>query len=1095
MYAADLHIHSKFSRATAADLDLEHLHREAMRKGVAVVGTGDFTHPGWFAELSQKLVRDSGGLYRLEPGLASVSAAGVPASCRADVRFVLQAEISNIYKAGGQVRKVHNVLLMPDLESVARLNASLDRIGNLKSDGRPILGLDSRDLLEMALQAHPEAICIPAHIWTPWFSVLGSKSGFDSVRECYRDLADHITAVETGLSSDPPMNWRVSSLDGYVLVSNSDAHSPARMAREATLFDGETTWPALRRALATGEELSGTIEFFPEEGKYHLDGHRKCQTRLEPLETERHGGLCPVCGKPVTVGVLNRVEQLADRTTGERPPLARDFRSLVGLDQIVAETLGVAGRATRKVEDMLSRLVERLGPELSILTDAPGEELQKIGGHRLREGVERVRSGRIVLLGGYDGEFGTVRVFPDDTAQAAGKTLFASNSAVEPHHRDSREDSGSEPGPDPVPVLPRASAPVPRTRSPEPRTPSPPDTPSATTDTPQSGLNSIQESLVKAPDGFRMVLAGPGTGKTRVLTHRIAHLLSQGEEPESIAALTFTRKAAGEMRERVKALVGAAELTDRVFIGTIHGWCLERLSRDARCRGKEPPAVCMPADRTLVVREMVSQAGALGEPEALLSALEADLEKGEPGVQTSPSALLCAYRRQLERWDLVDLSDLVGKAAELLAGGRTPLTECPTPEGMPAEGLRHLLVDEFQDVDRSQYELIGHLARSVEDVLVIGDPNQSIYGFRGASPHYFDRFEKDFGAQRVKLTEGYRCPPGLSSASRMMLGLSAWDESLGEVAREVTVESAPSEAAEAEFVAHTVEELVGGTANFSFNTDRVATAADGTFSFGDIAVLARTSFLLDPVEEALARLGVPTSRPAKLPAGVMQLATFLSAAWKAVLTPSDPLAQRRVQELLKRRQAEGRPVSLTRLQARLRAAAASSAGSPLDELLPQCCPEPVPAPEQRSMELLRRTCGPVRDPLQLAMHLASLGESELVGAVAERVQLLTLHAAKGLEFPVVFICGLEEGLLPWSMSGRPGDVEEERRLLYVGMTRARDRLYLTHAKRRRVFGRERTAGESRFLAGIRERLAQHVREPARKPKPRAQRGPVQKRLL
>lgn len=422
MYAGDLHIHSKYSRATAADLDLEHLHREAMRKGLALVGTGDFTHPAWYAELADKLVPDSGGLYRLKQELASASAAANPASCRGTVRFVLQAEISSIYKAGDRVRKVHNVLLMPDLDSVARFNARLDRIGNLKSDGRPILGLDSRDLLEIALDVHPEALCIPAHIWTPWFSVLGSKSGFDSVKECYRDLAGHITAVETGLSSDPPMNWRVSSLDGYVLVSNSDAHSPGKLAREATLFEGEPTWPALRRALTSGEGLAGTIEFYPEEGKYHLDGHRKCGSRMEPLETSRTGGMCPVCGKPVTVGVLNRVEQLADRDAGLRPRLARDFRSLVGLDQIVAETLGVSGRATRRVVEMVDRLHEQLGPELSILTEAPGEELQRMGGHRLREGIERVRSGDIALLGGYDGEFGTVKVFPEERRGPAAKS-------------------------------------------------------------------------------------------------------------------------------------------------------------------------------------------------------------------------------------------------------------------------------------------------------------------------------------------------------------------------------------------------------------------------------------------------------------------------------------------------------------------------------------------------------------------------------------------------------------------------------------------------------------------------------------------------
>jgi len=1084
MYAADLHIHSKYSRATATDLDLEHLHREAMRKGVFLVGTGDFTHPAWFAELSDKLVQDSGGLYRLRDDLAAASAGGNPASCRGDVRFVLQTEISSIYKAGERVRKVHNVLLMPDLDSVARLNARLDRIGNLKSDGRPILGLDSRDLLEIMLDVHPEAICIPAHIWTPWFSVLGSKSGFDSVRECYRDLAGHITAVETGLSSDPPMNWRVSTLDGYVLISNSDAHSPSKLAREATLFDSEPTWAALRRALSTGEGLAGTVEFFPEEGKYHLDGHRKCETRMEPAETARTGGLCPVCGKPVTVGVLNRVEQLADRDAGLRSPLARDFRSLVGLDQIVAETLGVAGRTTRRVEELMGRLLERLGPELHILTQASGEEIQKVGGHRLREGVERVRRGEIVLLGGYDGEFGTVKVFPDESSPHAPRPLFtpspSQSLSSEPASSPSPTSSSSSSSPSASPASPASPA-----SSASPASPA--------SSAPASGLNPVQESVVTAPGGFQMVLAGPGTGKTRVLTHRIAHLLSQGELPESIVALTFTRKAAGEMRSRVETLVGDARTVERVFIGTIHAWCLHLLTLEARRSGKSPPAVCTPADREMVVREMVFAHPALGDAAALLSQLQGELDSAEPDAVAGPSALRCAYRRQLERWGLVDLSDLVARAGELLEARAESSQTAESPPG-PLAGLSHLLVDEFQDVDSGQYRLVRAVARGVEDVLVIGDPNQAIYGFRGASPRFFERFEADFGVRRVTLSTGYRCPRGLACAASTMLGLAAWDSSLGDTAEEVTVAAAATGAAEAELIAHSIEELVGGTASFSFNTDRVAATARGEYSFGDIAVLARASFLLDPVEEALLRLGVPTSRPARVPREVSALAGELAAVCRFVLAPADRLAQIRMQDFLKRRQAEGRAVSLTRLQARLRSIGAQDE-SCLEHLLPLCCPEPIPDDERRAAELLRRVCGEHRSPAQLALHLGNLGESELVGVHAERVLLLTLHAAKGLEFPLVFVCGLEEGMLPWCVSGAPVDPVEERRLLYVGMTRARDRLVLTHAGRRRVFGRERLAAQSPFLAGIVDHLACHSARPATNPRPKRPDRPQQKRLL
>ena len=336
---ADLHIHSHFSRATSANLTFEHLTRWAQLKGIQVVGTGDIAHPGWLAEMREKLAPAEDGLYRLRADLAAAVERDVPPACHAPVRFILGGEISNIYKRGDRTRKVHNIVFAPFFDAVEQLQARLERIGNIRSDGRPILGLDSCDLLEIVLETDPRCHLIPAHIWTPWFSLLGSKSGFDSVEECFADLTPHIFALETGLSSDPPMNWRVSSLDRYTLVSNSDAHSPEKLGREANLFDCELAYGAMFDALHGRDEASsdkpgfskkpglseegarrnasplrGTIEFFPEEGKYHFDGHRACNIVWDPSATRAHGGLCPLCGKPVTVGVMHRVEALAAGT-------------------------------------------------------------------------------------------------------------------------------------------------------------------------------------------------------------------------------------------------------------------------------------------------------------------------------------------------------------------------------------------------------------------------------------------------------------------------------------------------------------------------------------------------------------------------------------------------------------------------------------------------------------------------------------------------------------------------------------------------------------------------------------------------------------
>jgi len=412
-FYADLHVHSKYARATSRDLDLEHMSLWAAKKGVTVLGTGDFTHPQWLSEIKEKLVPAEPGMFRLKPELERWCTEQFPAFAQQPTRFLLEVEISTIYKKGGKTRKVHHLHYMPGLECAERFIARLARIGNLNADGRPILGLDSRNLLEITLEAGEGAYLIPAHIWTPWFAVLGSKSGFDSIEECYGDLTEHLFALETGLSSDPPMNRRLSRLDRFTLVSNSDAHSPGKIGREACKFDCALDYWAIREALRTGQGYGGTVEFFPEEGKYHLDGHRACGVRLEPAETRNNGGRCPACGKELTFGVLHRVDELADRADGFHPQRTAPFRSLVPLPEVLAEIHRV-GPASRKVADNYERVVTALGPELFILEQAPIEDILKAGFPVLAEGILRMREGRVFRRAGYDGEYGVIRVFADD---------------------------------------------------------------------------------------------------------------------------------------------------------------------------------------------------------------------------------------------------------------------------------------------------------------------------------------------------------------------------------------------------------------------------------------------------------------------------------------------------------------------------------------------------------------------------------------------------------------------------------------------------------------------------------------------------------
>lgn len=407
---ADLHIHSRFSMATSKEGTPENLDFWARKKGISLIGTGDFTHPVWREELKERLVSEGNGLYRLRDAYVKEESRKFPGE---GTRFVVSGEISSIYKKNGKTRKVHNVILLPGLEAADAMAQRLEKIGNIHSDGRPILGLDSHDLLEMMLDVCPEGILIPAHIWTPHFSVLGAKSGFDSVEECFEELAPYIHALETGLSSDPAMNWRISKLDRYQLVSNSDAHSPSKLGREANLLDIDCSYEGLYRAIQTGEGLEGTVEFFPEEGKYHFDGHRKCGVSLSPVEAERRGGICPVCGKKLTMGVDHRVEQLADRAEGFVKKDGKKYESLVPLPEVISACMGYS-TASKKVQGCFEQMIQTLGTEFDILRNVPSEDIKSCAGERIAEGIENVRTGNVKRIPGYDGEYGKIELFDEN---------------------------------------------------------------------------------------------------------------------------------------------------------------------------------------------------------------------------------------------------------------------------------------------------------------------------------------------------------------------------------------------------------------------------------------------------------------------------------------------------------------------------------------------------------------------------------------------------------------------------------------------------------------------------------------------------------
>jgi DNA helicase II / ATP-dependent DNA helicase PcrA len=1029
-FHADLHVHSKYSRATSRDLDLEHLAAWAARKGIAVVGTGDFCHPAWQAELKAKLVPAEPGLFRLRPEIEQAIAPTLPAACQATVRFMLSVEISTIYKKGEKTRKIHHLIYASDFATVDRISERLARIGNIASDGRPILGLDSRNLLEIALESSPDAYFIPAHIWTPWFAALGSQSGFDSITECYGDLSGHIFAVETGLSSDPPMNWRLSMLDRYRLVSNSDAHSPGKLGREATTFDCAVDYFAIRNALETGDGYVGTVEFFPEEGKYHLDGHRKCGVKLSPQETLAQGNRCPVCGGPMTIGVLHRIEALADRSEAEAlpPPTAGEVSNLVPLPELLGE-IAASGPASKTVERGYGKLLSSLGAELDILQTIPLEDISRRSSSLLAEGIARLRAGQVIRDAGYDGEYGVIRLFEDDELRrrTAGGLLFEGAVLAPP----AAERAKTPPSP---------AAPV--DDAARPTFPFQDEIKGASGVL--ASLDDDQRAAASVVAGPLLIVAGPGSGKTRTLMHRIVHLVSDcGVAAEHCLAITFTRRAAAEMKERLHAQLG--ERANPIAVHTFHSLGLTMLREHANAAGLQRGfRVAGEAER------MTALAAALDVPEPRAQSLMRAISKAERTdipLEGEVAEARTAYRNILAVNNWIDFDDLVALSVRLLADN-------PDIAALHRERFRFVSVDEFQDVDAQQYRLITLLAPPPGgNLCVIGDPHQAIYGFRGADASCFARFRADYpNAIEVALKRNYRSTGTIVTAASQII-TEKTDEPIAGIVRDmherITIHSAPTERAEAEFVVATIEQAIGGHSFFSIDSGR----ADGhgkALSFADFAVLYRTEVQADALIEALARSGIPFRKHSHTPLAEQPTVRALLDALQAV-GPSD-----------------------LDFAARLRSAAQRQDTAPIALALQRLLP-------------LAKNCGGDEALFLDAIALAS--DSDFWDPRADGVALLTLHAAKGLEFPVVFVAGLEDGVLPLHFGNAsditPETLAEERRLFYVGMTRAKDRLVLSRASKRLWRGKVRSQAPSPFLAAIESELTrQQQAQLRRKPEDR-----------
>ena len=1011
MYIADLHIHSRFSRATSRDCDAPHLDLWARYKGITLIGTGDFTHPAWRKELSECLVPAEEGLYTLHP---SFCLPGGPENSPTP-RFVVSGEISTIYKKNGRTRKVHHLLLLPGLEDAQRLSQKLEAIGNLHSDGRPILGLDSRDLLEIVLETCPKAVYIPAHIWTPHFSLFGAFSGFQTLEECYEDLAPYVKAVETGLSSDPPMNWRVSALDGMTLVSHSDAHSPQRLGREADILDGELSYSGLAKAIQTGEGFLGTLEFFPEEGKYHLDGHRNCHICLEPSQTLSYGGLCPVCGKKLTIGVEHRVEELADRPAGFRPENARPFESLMPLPELIASAIGMSP-ASKRVQEGYFRLLRKLGPEFSILRELPLDIITKSAGELVAEGIRRMRAGEVHRNPGYDGEYGVISVFtPEERERFAGQTsLFG---LLPPKRK-------KEPA-----TVKKTPAPKQEELSPFPAS---------------GGLNEEQQKAVESESPVTAVIAGPGTGKTRTLIARIAHLLESGQaKPGEITAVTFTRQAASELRARLEKELGGKKAVRGLTVGTFHAICLSLLD-------KKPLVSRETALKT--ASQILQQAGSKEKPGDLLKEVSDWKNRG----CREENGLYETYCQSLKDQGLRDLDDLLLDALEL------------TPHS--CRKFTHLLVDEFQDMNPLQHRLVRHWSQYSKSLFVIGDADQSIYGFRGADAGCFAALTQAFPQAKIlHLSQNYRSAPEILQAAVHVISHNPGETRVlsphapGGIPVRAVCLSSPLE--EGIWIAREIRRLTGGLD--MLEAQSMGGAREPALPFSDIAVLCRTRHQLDSLEKILNRQDIPCivyGRGQLLEKDEVQGAL---AFYRFLLNPRDTAA---LQDCL--RLVWNCPAHLCERAAKL----FSQEELPSEERLQQEAEDSgflslwleeyrqesahrkdTPRKlldgwrerhgDSDAMEQLCRTAV-YYDSMEEMLEALSLGEDVDIRRGKKKyhgggVHLMTLHAAKGLEFPAVLLAGVQKKTLPLERADESINLEEERRLFFVGMTRAREELILT----------------------------------------------------
>ena len=1056
-FIADFHIHSHFSIATSKQLVPEYLDLWARNKGLKVLGTGDFTHPGWIKELKEKLEPAEQGLYKLKEKFRIKDEFSIANTPENEPRFILTSEISSIYKKNDRVRKVHNLIFAPDFKTVEKIQKSITKIGgNITSDGRPILGLDSKHLLEMALTASGNIFFVPAHIWTPWFSVLGSKSGFDTIEECYEDLTQYIYAVETGLSANAPMHWMCSFLDKFTLLSNSDAHSPEKLGRNANIFNTELTYNSICNTIKNADKnkFLGTIDLHPQEGKYHYDGHRKCNVLWNPVETLKNNGICKVCGTPVTVGVMNRAVRLSDRENLFERKNRLPFHSIIPLKEILSE-INQVGPNSKKVHRNYIALLEKLGPELNILLKLPIPIFREKGFPILAEAIERMRKNHISIKEGFDGEFGQIKVFKDNEIQNL-------------KHKDSlfpnkiKEDS---PKLDP-PLINFSLDEYRRLTSTHslPKVEKKKSKPKKIVDL--AGLNYEQKRAAKHLEGTALILAGPGTGKTRVLTHRISYLVNiKNINPENILAITFTNKAADEIRIRLKDLLNNEDSLKKLNLTTFHSLCYTILKEHSYQIGLNPNFTIIDEKEkiSLMIEYMEITKDIAKSLSLKFSQAFHNMEHFLNTENIEIEEMLHEYQHTLIENNIIDLDSLIYNTVILLEDN-------PQIREQYISKFKWILVDEFQDVNSIQFKFLKLLLDKSQNLFVIGDPNQAIYGFRGADIKHIKYLKNTLSEENIyKLKKSYRCSGYILKASNNLIELGKKHKFLEGLKKGVKIKitTNPSEKSEAEFIARTIEKMMGGLRFFSIDSNITKGNNETGFSLSDFAILCRTHSQMRHIEQSLENHSIPFQ--------VINDNNFINKAIiheillfiKAILNPDYSYLKNRILKKYKldntaflniQNLAKSNKLSVTDICNRYFHTLKSNDENVLKKF------QEISADFGNNLH-------------QVLKYLTLKSEIDEYKPHTEEVTLMTFHASKGLEFTNVFLAGCEDGLIPYSLNeNKKTDPMEEGRLFYVGMTRAKENLFLSRAANRFIHGRSLYLDPSPFLKKIDDELTEILKQ-------------------